>query len=82
MIMARQSDSFEVDGRGAWDIRLESLRAGYPGRVVLDDISAVFPAGAITVVLGESGCGKSYERSRCAPPFRLKGTSENLPGQS
>jgi len=57
--MTRQTDSFEVDGRGAWDIRLEHVRAGYTGRVVLDDISAVFPAGAITVVLGESGCGKS-----------------------
>lgn len=48
-----------VDSHGAWDIRIERLRAGYGDRVVLDDVSAEFPAGAISMVLGESGCGKS-----------------------
>ena len=42
-----------------WDIRLEHLRVGYGSRVVLDDINAVLPGGKITVILGESGGGKS-----------------------
>ncbi len=54
-----ENSSLTADARGAWDIRLEHLRGGYPGRVVLEDVNAVFPSGAITVVLGESGCGKS-----------------------
>ncbi len=48
-----------VDSHSAWDITLDRLRAGYGDRVVLDDVSAEFPAGAISMVLGESGCGKS-----------------------
>ncbi len=42
-----------------WDIRLEHLRLGYGGRIILDDINAIIPGGKITVILGESGCGKS-----------------------
>ena len=47
------------DQHSSWDIRLEHLRVGYGSRVVLDDINAVLPGGKITVILGESGCGKS-----------------------
>ena len=43
----------------AWDIRLENLRVGYGDRVVLNDVNAVLPGGEITVLLGESGCGKT-----------------------
>lgn len=43
----------------AWDIRLENLRVGYGDRVVLSDVNAVLPGGEITVMLGESGCGKT-----------------------
>lgn len=42
-----------------WDIRLENLRLGYDDTVVLDDISAILPAGKISVILGGSGDGKS-----------------------
>lgn len=35
------------------------LSGGYPGALVLRDISAVFPAGKLTVVAGPNGCGKS-----------------------
>lgn len=47
------------DQHSSWDIRLEHLRVGYGSRVVLDNINAVLPGGKITVILGESGCGKS-----------------------
>jgi len=42
-----------------WNIELEHLRLGYGDTVVLDDISAVLPAGKISVILGASGGGKS-----------------------
>lgn len=42
-----------------WDIELKHLRLGYGDTVVLDDISAVLPAGKISVILGASGGGKS-----------------------
>jgi len=40
-------------------IEISHLSAGYPGRSVLDDVSAVFPSGALTIVAGPNGCGKS-----------------------
>ena len=43
----------------AWDIRLTDLSVGYPGLVVLEHVTASFPAGKISVILGGSGCGKS-----------------------
>lgn len=43
----------------AWDIAIEHLSGGYEGRLVLQDFSASFPAGTITTILGESGCGKT-----------------------
>ena len=42
-----------------WTIELQHLRLGYGDSVVLDDISAVLPAGKISVILGASGGGKS-----------------------
>lgn len=42
-----------------WDISIEHLDGGYEGRLVLQDFSAVLPAGTITTILGESGCGKT-----------------------
>jgi ATP-binding cassette, subfamily C, bacterial exporter for protease/lipase len=43
------------------EIRLEGLTATAEGRMVpiLDNITAMFPAGKVTVVLGPSGSGKS-----------------------
>lgn len=43
----------------AWDISIEHLDGGYEGRTVLQDFSATLPAGTITTILGESGCGKT-----------------------
>ena len=56
--MREEQDSNMADTQ-AWDIRLENLRVGYPGHVVLDGIDAHLPAGKISVILGGSGCGKS-----------------------
>jgi len=36
-----------------------ALQAGYPGRQVLRDVSLSFPQGAVSVLLGPNGCGKS-----------------------
>lgn len=43
----------------AWDIRMERLTGGYGDRRVLDDLTACLPGGAISAILGESGCGKT-----------------------
>ena len=40
-------------------LEIQNLQAGYPGRLVLQEISAHFPAGKVSVVLGPNGCGKS-----------------------
>lgn len=45
--------------RQAWDISIEHLCGGYDGRLVLQDVSATLPAGTVTTILGESGCGKT-----------------------
>ncbi len=42
-----------------FDIQLQDLTLGYGNTVVLDSISTTFSAGAITVILGGSGGGKS-----------------------
>ncbi len=43
----------------AWNITVEQLSGGYGSRLVLKDFSAVIPGGAVTTILGESGCGKT-----------------------
>jgi len=40
-------------------IELHGLRAGYPGRSVLEDINLDFRPGEVLAVLGPNGCGKS-----------------------
>ncbi len=43
----------------AWNISIQNLNGGYGDRLVLEELTAEFPAGAITTLLGESGCGKT-----------------------
>lgn len=45
--------------RVAQDITLKKLSLGYPGKVLMENLNAVLPAGKISVILGGSGCGKS-----------------------
>jgi len=40
-------------------IELKHVSAGYPGRDVLQSVSAAFRPGRVTVLLGPNGCGKS-----------------------
>jgi ATP-binding cassette subfamily B protein len=42
-------------------IRFERVSFAYPGtsRVVLDDVSVTFPAGAVVAIVGENGAGKT-----------------------
>lgn len=43
----------------SWHIRVENLVAGYADKSVIRNLSAEIPAGKITAILGESGCGKT-----------------------
>jgi len=49
----------EEDQTHPWDIRFEHLEGGYGDHLVLRDFNACLPGGAISAVLGESGCGKT-----------------------
>ena len=40
-------------------IQLSHLRAGYPGRVVLEDVTLSFPPGQVLALVGPNGSGKS-----------------------
>lgn len=40
-------------------IRLENISIGYPKRPLLAQVSATFPAGSLTALLGRNGSGKS-----------------------
>lgn len=41
------------------NITIDKLTKKYDGRHVLDDFSMTFPAGSVTTLMGESGCGKT-----------------------
>ncbi len=43
----------------AYEIACEKLSFAYDGRVVLQDVTARFPAGSTTVIVGASGAGKT-----------------------
>jgi len=40
-------------------LEIRHLNAGYSGELVLRGVSAQFPAGKVTAILGPNGCGKS-----------------------
>jgi phospholipid/cholesterol/gamma-HCH transport system ATP-binding protein len=40
-------------------LKVDHLKAGYDGKVVLEDVSMEVAAGEIRIILGASGCGKS-----------------------
>lgn len=41
------------------EVEVRRLRAGYPGTVVIPDLSLTLPAGRVTAIVGANGCGKS-----------------------
>ena len=41
------------------DIQITNLNKSFENHVVLEDINMVFPAGKRTVIMGDSGCGKT-----------------------
>jgi ATP-binding cassette subfamily B protein len=49
------TDPSQVDGR----IEIRNLTFAYNGETVLDDVSAVLPAGTTTAIVGGTGSGKS-----------------------
>ena len=44
---------------GTSKLKVDHLKAGYDGKVVLEDVSMDVGAGEIRIILGASGCGKS-----------------------
>ncbi|MDR1777898.1 MAG: ATP-binding cassette domain-containing protein [Desulfovibrio sp.] len=64
-----------------WDIAFSHLDAGYGEHAVLRDISAVLPAGKISVILGESGSGKSTLLKHIMGLSRPMGGQVHIAGQ-
>ncbi|MFJ4843405.1 ABC transporter ATP-binding protein [Streptomyces sp. NPDC088746] len=40
-------------------LEVTALRAGYPGRPVVEDVGLTVPAGQVVAIVGPNGCGKS-----------------------
>ena len=64
-----------------WDIEFSHLDAGYGARPVLRDVSALLPAGKISVILGESGSGKSTLLKHIIGLFRPMGGVVRIGGE-
>lgn len=47
-------------------IELKNVSGGYGRKIIVSDVSAVFPSGEITSVIGSNGCGKSTLLMLCA----------------
>lgn len=47
-------------------LELKNVSGGYGKRLIVSDVSAVFPKGGITSVIGANGCGKSTLLMMCA----------------
>jgi phospholipid/cholesterol/gamma-HCH transport system ATP-binding protein len=62
-------------------LRVEGLKAGYGGRLVLDRVSLTVAAGEIRIILGSSGCGKSTLLKNVIGLERPKGGTIELLGR-
>ncbi len=63
-------------------LEIQDLRAGYPGKDVLKDVSISIPEGRITVILGPNGCGKSTLLKVLCGILPAAGGDVTLGGQS
>ena len=61
-------------------LRARALRAGYPGRVVVDGLDLAVPQRALTVVIGANACGKSTLLRTLARALRPLGGTVLLDG--
>ena len=58
--LEKDQGSIEFTAQKAADIRFENITFKHAGRLAtLQEVSATMPAGRITVLAGESGCGKT-----------------------
>ena len=62
-------------------LRVEGLKAGYGGRLVLDGVSLSVAAGEIRIILGASGCGKSTLLKNVIGMERPKGGTIEILGR-
>lgn len=62
-------------------IKTENLKAGYDGRIIIDDLNITIPDGKVSVILGANGCGKSTLLKTCARLLKPEGGSVLLDGK-
>ena len=62
-------------------IEVNGLTAGYGGQSILQGVSLTVPAGAVTVILGPNGCGKTTLLRVLARQVRPTGGAVRLDGQ-